>query len=80
MGFIKLDSSLMVYNISVFVESIAPGTHLLPSLVDIFSRLGLLYHWVSISIEIKFTSDLMRIKVVLLNVEGSRNFSFAVEG
>jgi len=79
MRFIKLLSASMIDDISIVVDKISSTAYSLASFVNKISITILLYNWISILIEIKVTSDFMRMEVMLLNIEWGRYFTLFIK-
>mgnify|MGYP006191288291 CR=1 FL=1 len=79
MSLAYLDSAIIVDDVSMFINSIASAAHSCTTLVDEFSFLILLDDWFSISVEVELASHLMRIEVVFLNIEWSRNLTLLIK-
>jgi hypothetical protein len=79
MRFIKLLSTSVINDISIVVDKISSAAYSFASFVYKISITVLLYNRISVLIEIKVTSDFMRMEIMLLNIEWGRYFTLFIK-
>jgi len=74
----ELHPSLIIDHITFLVNSVTPTAHNISSLIDKLTVRVLFDDWLSVSVVVKVPTGMMRVEVMLLNVEWGWNFSFII--
>jgi len=74
----ELHPSLIIDHITFLVNSVTPTAHNISSLIDKLTVRVLFDDWLSVSVVVKVPTGMMRVEVMLLNVEWGWNLSFFI--
>jgi len=74
----ELHPSLIIDHITFLVNSVTPTAHNISSLIDKLTVKVLFDDWLSVSVVVKVPTGMMRVEVMLLNVEWGWNLSFFI--
>jgi len=75
---VELHPSLIIDHITFLVNSVTPTAHNISSLIDKLTVRVLFDDWLSVSVVVKVPTGMMRVEVMLLNVEWGWNLSFFI--
>jgi len=78
MRVMELHPSLIIDHITFLVNSVTPTAHNISSLIDKLTVRVLFDDWLSVSVVVKVPTGMMRVEVMLLNVEWGWNLSFFI--
>jgi len=74
----ELHPSLIIDHITFLVNSVTPTAHNISSLIDKLTVRVLFDDWLSVSVVVEVPTGMMRVEVMLLNVEWGWNLSFFI--
>jgi len=78
MRVMELHPSLIIDHITFLVNSVTPTAHNISSLIDKLTVRVLFDDWLSVSVVVEVPTGMMRVEVMLLNVEWGWNLSFFI--